>query len=260
MPVAPVIALSHGGGPLPILGDPNHKSIIYSLKNRVPKILGLGTPAQPRAIVLYNFPEEAYQLKYPAPGEPGVAATIRAAFEEAGLQPQLDDKRGWDHGVFVPLTLVNPKADIPVVQLSVLHSEDPTAHLRMGAALARLRADNIAIIGSGFASFHNFATMRAIRSYPPAQFAAFKADSDEWNSALTAALAAGSKESRWNGLKDWRGMPHADRMHPPAGGEHFMPLVVCAGAAGEGEETKFYKDEYSGLDIFTYYWGVEQVE
>ncbi|POR34275.1 4,5-DOPA dioxygenase extradiol [Tolypocladium paradoxum] len=284
MTVAPVIALSHGGGPLPILGDPNHKSIIYSLRNRVPKILGLGSPSQPRAIVLvtahwttelptissgqshdllydyYNFPEEAYSLKYPAPGAPGLARTIRAAFEEAGLRPQLDGERGWDHGVFVPLTLVNPKADIPVVQLSVLRSEDPTAHLRMGAALARLRADNIAIIGSGFASFHNLGTMRAIRSYPPAQLAAFRADSDEWNAALTTAVAAETTEGRWAGLEAWRGMPHADRMHPPAGGEHFMPLVVCAGAAAEGEETRFYKDEFSGVDIFTYYWGAEQVE
>ncbi|PNY27009.1 4,5-DOPA dioxygenase extradiol [Tolypocladium capitatum] len=284
MPVAPVVALSHGGGPLPLLGDPNHKTIIYSLKNRVPRILGLGTPSQPRAIVLvtahwttelptissgkshdllydyYNFPEESYSLKYPAPGEPDIATAIRAAFEEAGLQPRLDEKRGWDHGVFVPLTLVNPKADIPVVQLSVLRSEDPATHLRMGAALARLRADNIAIVGSGFASFHNFSTMRSVRNLPPAQFAVFKADSDEWNSALTTAVSAESMDSRWDGLKAWRRMPHADRMHPPGGGEHFMPLVVCAGAAGEGEGAKFYKDQYSGLDIFTYYWGGEQVE
>ncbi|KFG82793.1 hypothetical protein MANI_110786, partial [Metarhizium anisopliae] len=187
MPVAPVIALSHGGGPLPILGDKNHESIVYSLKNRVPKILGLGTPSAPRAIVLVTahwstavptvssaarhdlyydysgFPSESYALKYPAPGDPPIAREIKSLLDAHGLRARLDPSRGWDHGVFIPMLLVNPAADVPIVQVSVLESEDPEHHLRIGAALARLRARNIAIIGSGFASLHNFAAMRGLR-------------------------------------------------------------------------------------------------
>lgn len=105
-------------GPLPILGDPNHRDIVASLSTRVPRILGLGTPRAPRAIIVvtahwleghptissapkhelyydyYNFPEAAYSLKYDAPGSPEVAAEIRAAMLAEGLQPKLDAKRG----------------------------------------------------------------------------------------------------------------------------------------------------------------------
>ncbi|KAJ6441531.1 calcium-translocating P-type ATPase, PMCA-type [Purpureocillium lavendulum] len=282
--LAPAIALSHGGGPLPILNDPGHKDIIYSLKNRVPKILRLGTPQQPKAIVLvtahwttdkpvvssgkthellydyYGFPPESYKLKYPAPGEPDVAARVGEAFAAQGLKPELDPKRPWDHGVFVPLTLVAPEAEIPVVQVSVLLNEDPDRHLRMGAALQALRRDNIAVVGSGFASFHNLGTMRALSMWPLEKRAAFKKDSDEWNDAVTGVVTAATAKDRWDGIKAWRSFPHADTMHPPGGGEHFMPLIVCVGAAEEGEETKFYKDTYTGVDIYTYYWGGEEVK
>ncbi|KJZ73418.1 hypothetical protein HIM_07212 [Hirsutella minnesotensis 3608] len=284
MPVAPIIALSHGGGPMPVLDDPGHKSIIYSLKNRVPKILGLGTPSQPRAIVLVtahwttgdpiissekthdllydysNFPPVAYTFKYPAPGEPDVAKSVKAAFDEEGLKCELNGERGWDHGVFIPMMLVNPKADVPIVQVSVLESEDAEKHLRMGAALSRLRADNIAVIGSGFASFHNFSVMRGLRNASSAQFASFKAQSDEWNAALAKAVTAKSKEDRWDGLRGWRNLPHADTMHPPRGGEHFMPLIVCTGAVSDEDIARSYTDEYMGVDIYTFYWGTEQVE
>ncbi|KAF4458199.1 hypothetical protein F53441_50 [Fusarium austroafricanum] len=271
--VAPVVALSHGGGPMPILGDPKHKDIVYSLKNRVPKILKLGTPDQPRAIILvtahwstakptissgashkllydyYGFPRESYSLKYPAPGHPEIANEIADSLREQGLTPELDDERGWDHGVFIPLLLVNPKADIPVVQVSVLESEDPEQHLRMGAALRKLRANNIAVVGSGFASFHNIRAMMMLGSAGPEQQAQFRTLSDEWNNALTDATLKKDTDERWKALKSWRGFPYADMMHPPNGGEHFMPLLVCAGAAREGEETKKYSDEYVGVEI-----------
>ncbi|EXU96328.1 aromatic ring-opening dioxygenase, LigB subunit [Metarhizium robertsii] len=284
MPVAPVIALSHGGGPLPILGDKNHESIVYSLKNRVPKILGLGTPSAPRAIVLVTahwstavptvssaarhdlyydysgFPSESYALKYPAPGDPPIAREIKSLLDAHGLRARLDPSRGWDHGVFIPMLLVNPAADVPIVQVSVLESEDPEHHLRIGAALARLRHRNIAIIGSGFASLHNFAAMRGLRFGGTAFVRDFKALSDEWNAALTAAATAEASDDRWTALRAWRTLPHANQMHPPRAGEHFMPLLVCAGAAGDGEKAGVYKDVYSGVDILTYYWGAPQVD
>ena len=117
---APVISLSHGGGPLPVLGDPEHDAIVKSLKTRVPKLLKLGTPEAPRAIVLvtahwseqkptisnakkhkllydyYGFPRESYELKYDADGSPEIAREVARALEGVGLQPEMDDERGRD--------------------------------------------------------------------------------------------------------------------------------------------------------------------
>lgn len=264
---------------MPIMGDANHKDIIYSLKHRVPKLLRLGTPDAPQAIVLvtahwttstpiitssqkpglyydyYGFPKETYSLKYDAPGSPSIAEKVKAAMEKQGLEPVLDSKRDWDHGVFVPMTLVNPKADIPIVQVSVLKSEDPAQHFAMGRALETLRDENIAIIGSGFASMHNLAKMgelmmgRQLGGATP-----MRKRSDEWNTALTEAVSKESAEERAAALAGWRQLPHADEMHPKRGGEHFLPLLVCAAAGGE-EKTGNYKDDFLGIDVFTYYWG-----
>ncbi|KAH8178803.1 catalytic ligB subunit of aromatic ring-opening dioxygenase domain-containing protein [Sarocladium implicatum] len=273
-------------GPMPLLGDPHHKDIIYSLSNRVPKILGLGTPSQPKAIVLVTahwgtstphissgnshsllydyggFPEEAYNLTYPASGDPEVAKEVEAVFKEAGLKPIMDSRRGWDHGVFVPMLMIDPKGTVPVVQVSILRSEDPSSHFLMGKALHSLRSQNIAIIGSGFASFHNLRVMLPLMR--AGGNAGLDPESRElvrtsaaFNSALTQATLAKDQGKREEGLKRWREFEGAYTMHPRNGGDHFMPLIVCAGAAGDGESGKSYVDKYLGVDIFTYYWGSE---
>ncbi|KAH7308124.1 Extradiol ring-cleavage dioxygenase, class III enzyme, subunit B [Stachybotrys elegans] len=281
MSLAPVIALSHGGGPMPIL-EPSggiHKDVVSSLKTRVPKILGVGTPSQPRAIVLvtahwqtpqptvtsaakpdllydyYGFPAEAYSLKYPAPGEPSVAQKVREAFAAQGFEAVLDPERGWDHGVFVPLLLALPQCEIPIVQVSILASQDASAHLRLGAALAPLRADNIAIVGSGFASFHNLPKMRSLMGGGGGGGVVL-GQLQEWNAALKQAVTSEDSEERWRRLEGWRDFPHADVAHPPRGADHFMPLLVAAGAAG-AEKTRMYKDMFLGVEIYTFYWGDE---
>ncbi|KAB5582302.1 Extradiol ring-cleavage dioxygenase, class III enzyme, subunit B [Coniochaeta sp. 2T2.1] len=282
MPRAAAIAVSHGGGPMPVLGDANHKDIVSSLRNRVPAILKLGTPSAPRAIVvvtahwstsrptissaprhplLYDyggFPPAAYSLKYDAPGSPSVAEEVRQALAEAGLEPVMDSKRGWDHGVFIPFLLINPKADVPIVQLSVLESEDPAQHLAMGRALSALRDTNVAVVGSGFASFHNLPAMRQLMMAGPGQL---KGRTDEWNAALTSAVSEVDEGKREERLKKWRELPHAYDMHPRYGAEHFLPLLVVAGAAEEGKDggVKAYKDGFIGVDIWTYYWGDVEV-
>lgn len=268
---------------MPLLGDPSQASITHSLKNRVPKLLNLNTTSQPKAIVLvtahwstsqptisngtshdllydyYGFPPETYTIKYPAPGEPNIAAEIAKAFTDEGLEPILDGKRKWDHGVFVPMILIHPEASIPIVQLSVLASEDASQHIRMGKALHSLRKSNVAIVGSGFASFHNLGLMRQLAGASSSTQASFRNKySNDWNQALTAAIVDAGKGD-WKKLKAWRLLPNADAMHPIGGGEHFMPLLVCAGAAVEGEDVKIYKDEMLGQDIYTYYWGADEV-
>ncbi|OCL12537.1 LigB subunit of an aromatic-ring-opening dioxygenase LigAB, partial [Glonium stellatum] len=208
MTLAPVICVSHGGGPLPVLGDPMHKEIVKSLQTRVPALLKLGTPEAPRAIVLvtahwsernptissaakhellydyYGFPPESYKLRYDAPGSPEVAREVAAALKGVGLEPKLDETRGWDHGVFIPLLLINPAANIPIVQLSVLRSESPGAHFAIGRALHSLRASNVAILGSGFASFHNLRLMFGGAGSDPA----FRARNAAWSEAVGEAV------------------------------------------------------------------------
>jgi Catalytic LigB subunit of aromatic ring-opening dioxygenase len=117
-PKGAVISLSHGGGPMPVLGDPGHKDIVDSLKTKVPEILRLNTPEAPKAIVVvtahwservptisngkkhrlyydyYGFPPESYKLKYDAPGSPEVAQEVYTALKEAGLKPEFDEERG----------------------------------------------------------------------------------------------------------------------------------------------------------------------
>ena len=281
MPRAAVIALSHGGGPLPLLGDPSHDALVKSLRTRVPAILGLnanantnaGAQRRPKAIVLVTahwservpmissgskptllydyggFPPEAYKTKYDAPGSPEVAQRVASLLQDNGFRPQLDSARGWDHGVFVPMMLVHPDADIPVVQVSVLASEDPVAHFAMGRALAPLRDENIAIVGSGFASFHNLQLMFAGVTRDPST----RTQLEAWNRAVTAAVTEPNYAAREAAMAQWRSFPAAYIAHPRGGAEHFMPLIVCAGAAGD-EAGKTYVDHFQGLDIMSYYW------
>jgi aromatic ring-opening dioxygenase catalytic subunit (LigB family) len=156
---------------------------------------------------------------------------------------------GWDHGVFIPMILVNPKADIPIVQVSVLESEDPSAHFAMGRALGKLRDSNIAIIGSGFASFHNLRLLRSTEIESPA----FVQRNMEWNKAVAEAALEETASKREDQFKDWRSWPASHEMHPSGGGEHFLPLIVCAGAGGDGKAQK-YADKFMGMDMYSFYW------
>ncbi|KAJ6088195.1 aromatic ring-opening dioxygenase [Penicillium sp. IBT 16267x] len=274
---AAAICITHGGGPMPVLGDENHKDIIHNLKNNVPKVLQLGTPEAPRAIIVitahwstcrptissgkkhslyydyYGMPKQAYSLEYNAPGSPKVAEEVREAMTKEGLQPVLDDKRGWDHGVFIPFMLINPSADVPLVQISVLESEDPEAHIAMGRALASLRDANIAIVGSGFPSFHSLPMMRDIYR-EGLDASSFRFTMDDWNKNLMEAVAHETLAERAVALRNWRKLPHSYQMHPPQTAEHFLPLLVIAGAAGDDGRPGWYSDNFAGMQIFTYYW------
>ncbi|KAJ0316493.1 hypothetical protein COL5a_011532 [Colletotrichum fioriniae] len=263
---------------MPVLGDPGHASITASLQKRVPKILKLNTPDAPRAVVVVTahwsegaptissgerhdlyydyggFPREAYSLKYPAPGSPSIANELKQALEKEGLSPVMNSRRGWDHGVFIPLLLIHPAADIPVIQLSVLASEDPEEHFRMGRALSALRDTNVAVVGSGFASLHNMGKLRSLMMGDPSTAKRIGTQVNEWNKELTGAALLEKREDRVKALSNWRKFSHSYEMHPRYGAEHFMPLLVCAGAAND-EVGREYNDDFLGADIKTYYWG-----
>ena len=117
------------------------------------------SPSPPLLFDYYGFPPEAYQLSWPAPGAPAVAERVQRLLSAAGLPSTTDARRGYDHGVFVPMLVAFPDASVPTTQVSLLSSLDPAAHVALGKALAPLRDDNILILGSGF-SFHNLGSMR----------------------------------------------------------------------------------------------------
>ena len=149
----------------------------------------------------------------------------------------------------MPLTLINPKADIPVVQLSVHKSASPTEHFKMGRALSSLRDSNVAIIGSGMPTFHN---LRMIFSGATDQ-TAVKRRNKEWSETLINTLKvkdSKEREAKFEGWRDWVGAREA---HPEGGEEHFLPLVVCAGAAGESQ-AEGYGNELFGMKHYTYFW------
>ncbi|KAL5116132.1 hypothetical protein ACEQ8H_006029 [Pleosporales sp. CAS-2024a] len=273
---APVVSLSHGGGPMPLLGDASHGNIVQSLKTKLPKILKLGTPEAPRAIVLvtahwsteevrvssgsrhellydyYGFPPESYEIKHDAPGSPEVASEVLQALQEAGIACAADAQRGWDHGVFVPMKLMDPAAAVPIVQLSVLASESPSQSYAIGRALSVLRARNIAIVGSGFATMHNLRLMFSGEASTPA----FKQQVADWSDAVSDAAMTGDADARAAKFASWRAWPNAYKMHPRGGAEHFLPLIVCAGAAGTSKGNR-YADDFRGLDYWSYYWADE---
>ncbi|KAI9698284.1 MAG: hypothetical protein M1820_007554 [Bogoriella megaspora] len=147
------------------------------------------------------------------------------------------------------MLLVNPAANVPIVQMSVLDSEDPQEHFRMGQALATLRDSNVAIIGSGFASFHNLGMIFSGAISEPA----FHSRNEAWSQKLSEAVLERDTKTRLTRLEDWRKFPAAFEMHPRGGAEHFLPLIVCAGAGGDGKGGE-YTDKFLGIDIYSFYW------
>lgn len=171
----------------------------------------------------YGFPRPLYDLRYPAPGNPALAARIADRLKAAGFASGIDRQRGLDHGAWVPLLLMYPQADIPVLQLSVQPHLGPEHHLRVGRALAPLRQEDVLIIGSG--SFtHDLSELRGHGANDPAPdwvngFA------DWFHDALTA--------HRVDDLINYRHLaPFAAKNHPTE--EHLLPLYVALGAVGDG--------------------------
>lgn len=251
----PVVFVPHGGGPMPLLGDMNHRELTHfmqSLAADLPRpqaivvitahweeeLLSISdSPAPGMMFDYYGFPPESYEFSYPAPGNPVLAKQIQQLLLAQNIEARLDNQRGYDHGTFVPLMLIYPAADIPVVQLSLLSSLDPAAHIAIGKALAPLREQGVLIVGSGM-SFHN---MRAFFSSDPA-IRGRSETFDHWlNETLSSeALAATEREQR---LTHWADAPQGRFCHPRE--EHLLPLLVCFGAASHSGKPA--RQNFSGL-------------
>lgn len=252
----PSFYVPHGGGPCFFMDDPQG---IWTSMARFLRALPATLPEKPQSILIvsghwetrgftltsgenpplvfdyYGFPPHTYQLRYDAPGAPQLATRVAERLVGAGFDTALDAARGFDHGVFVPLKVIYPDADIPVVELSLDHSLDAALHLRLGAALAPLRNEGVLILGAGM-SVHNLRALGDPRITAPAsQF-------DAWlNDAVTAPGAA-----RTTALAHWDTAPHARLCHPRH--EHLLPLMVAAGASPNAG-TRVYHEMVLGTPI-----------
>jgi len=198
--------------------------------------------APPMVYDYYGFPPASYEITWPAPGSPAVAARVRALLEGAGIAAGADPARGFDHGAFVPLKLAYPAADVPTVQLSLKRGLDPAEHLAIGRALAPLRDEGVFIVGSGM-TYHN------LRAFGPAATpvaAAF----DAW----LRENASQPQAERDRRLTAWATAPAARQAHPRE--EHLLPLMVAAGAAGDDRATIPYQGTIFGLQLSAYHFGV----
>ncbi len=200
------------------------------------------SPAPPLLFDYYGFPKESYELTWPAPGDPALAARVRELLGAAGFETRSDAERGFDHGTFVPLKLTYPEADVPVVQLSLVAGLDPRAHLAIGRALAPLRDEGVFIIGSGM-SFHNLPAFRDPRARPIAE------TFDAW----LRVAATGEPAERDRALARWADAPAARLAHPRE--EHLIPLHVIAGAAGGDRGVLAFDGTFAGLRLSAYHYG-----
>lgn len=202
-------------------------------------ILHVHTPVSISAVEQYDllfdysgFPPESYKFKYQAKGSPTLAHQVSELLFTAGIESRKDIKRGLDHGAFVPLMLMYPKADIPVVVMSLHKSMDTALHIAMGKAVSILRNQGVLIIGSG-ASFHNFEYFFAPDSSP--KQAEGIHHSQIWDSFLIDTLTSTNvkKDEREKRLETWDKACLSGRpSHPQE--EHLLPLHVIAGAADLG--------------------------
>ncbi len=240
----PTYYIPHGGGPCFFMDDPQG---VWAGMEQFLRGLSADFPETPSAILIvsghwetrgfaftgnakpplvydyYGFPPHTYQLRYDAPGSPKLAGEAVELLQKGGFQAGIDPDRGLDHGVFVPLKVVLPDAQIPVVEMSLDHSLDPALHLAAGHALAPLRDKGVVIVGAGM-SFHN------MRGYGDPRFTGPSHEFDAWLKE-SLALEDGARAER---LKQWASAPAARLSHPRE--EHLLPLMVAAGAAqGPGE-------------------------
>jgi aromatic ring-opening dioxygenase catalytic subunit (LigB family) len=260
---AQIVYFSHGGGPLPILGDASHKAMVNFMlqlpsqlrkpdailvisahwEESIATLLGAQTP--PMLYDYYGFPDEAYEITYPAPGSPDLANRIAGLLIKNNISARMDTQRGFDHGLFIPLKLIYPDADIPSLQLSLLRGLNPSAHIALGKALRELMYENILVVGSGF-SFHNMSAFswHGINAPDPANDAFQK-----W--LIEVCTGPMPQPEREQLLIEWEKAPSACYCHPR--GEHLLPLHVCLGMADMPAKVIF-DDHILGKRALAFLW------
>lgn len=238
-PRLPTYFISHGGGPWPWMPEMREamaplaaalEGIAREIGMQPAAVLSISghweaerftamAASRPGMVYDYHgFPEHTYRVQYPASGAPALAQRIESLLAGAGIDAAQDAARGYDHGTFAPLAVMYPRADVPVLQLSLRQGYDVAEHLAVGRALAPLRDEGVLILGSGL-SFHNLRLRGAAAQAPSKAF-------DDW---LHATLAGSTADERRARLLHWESAPAARIAHPRE--DHLLPLMVALGAA-----------------------------
>lgn len=257
----PSLFISHGS-PMLILSDTPARHFLAGYGNDLPRPdaivivsahyetrqpAALGVAAPPMIYDFGGFDPKLREIVYPAPGQPALAARVASLLSQADLPATVDTRWGYDHGTWVPLALMYPDADIPVVAVSVQPHEDARHHFALGRALAPLREDNVLVIGSGSLT-HNLGAIRTELGRNPVE-----ADAPDWVVSFADWMNARIGEGDVDALVDYRAQaPHAAENHPTD--EHLMPLYAAMGAAGpDGRGTRVHSShEYGALMMDTY--------
>ena len=250
MPKLPTYFISHGGGPWPWLPDMRKgMALLEKSLAAMPAEIGetpkailmvsghweeddfavMSSPAPSMVYDYGGFPAFTYEIKYSSPGAPEVARRVEHLLKAAGLPTHLDHARGYDHGVFAPMQIMYPAANVPLLQVAIQHSYDPVAHIALGRALAPLRDEGVLIVGSGL-SYHNMRGFGPQGKHPSAEF-------DAW---LNAALMS-APDVREKLLLNWEKAPSARACHPQE--DHLVPLFTALGAAENEIATRTYYDQ-----------------
>lgn len=269
----PTLFIPHGGGPCFFMDPPFGPKDTWERMAAYLRGIAARLPARPRAVLVisghwecerptvtsgarpeliydyYGFPPHTYALRYPAPGDPDLAARVQSLLGQAGIACDADPDRGFDHGVFIPFLLLLPQADIPIVQLSLTRDLSPERHLALGRALAPLRDEGVLIVGSGM-SYHNLRDFLGSGGRPGGRG---DAESDAFDAWLTAAVENPDPQARDHALSHWEQAPAARACHPRA--EHLIPLMVAAGAAGNDGGVRDYADHVWGKALSGFRFG-----
>jgi len=262
----PTYFISHGGGPWPWMkeqmggvydqleaslarmpadiGTTPRAVLMLSAHWEAPEFTVQTSPAPGMLYDYGGFPDFTYRIRYPAPGAPDVAARVREALSAAGIASREDAARGFDHGMFAPMAVIYPRADVPVLQLSLKQGLAPDAHVALGRALAPLRDGGVLVVGSGL-SYHNLRAFGPAAREPSAAFDAWLADT----------LAIADASARTAALAAWERAPAARLAHPRE--EHLLPLMVALGAAEGEAATRVYheSDFFGGITVSSYRFG-----
>jgi aromatic ring-opening dioxygenase catalytic subunit (LigB family) len=191
----------------------------------------VSTAQQPPMVYdFFGFPEHTYHVQYPAAGSPALAKRVSELLALTGVNVLENEQRGFDHGTFVPLMLMYPNADIPVVLLSMKSTYDPLEHIKLGEALAPLRDEGVLIIGSGL-TYHNMRGFGRPASLEP---------SVQFEQYLYEAVTNHDPHQRNQALVNWEQAPFARMVHPRE--DHLIPLMVVAGAAGDSIGERLFTD------------------
>lgn len=260
----PTYFISHGGGPWPWVES--LRSLFARTERELTALPGRW-PSRPRAVLMvsghwesqtftvssadhpgmeydyHGFPAHTYEIRYPAPGDPALAARVLSLLTQAGLDGRSDEQRGLDHGVFVPMHCMYPGADMPVVMLSLKQGYDPLEHFQAGQALAPLREEGVLIMGSGL-TYHDMRGFGTRAATPIAR---------DFEQFLADAVGQSDPTQRRDSLLNWASGPQARRAHPRE--DHLIPLLVAAGATAQEAGRRLFLDHALEVDMGSYEFG-----